>query len=102
MDEDEDRQWVLVEKMASDMQAIKEQVSLIPEMNERLGRVEIDLAEVKTTVRSHTIILKEHSADIRALKADLGELKADVKEIKQIVGGHAEAIVELKLASHTH
>jgi hypothetical protein len=32
----------------------------------------------------------------------LADHSSDLKEIKQIVGGHAEAIVELRSASHTH
>ena len=74
MDEEGRKYAVLLERVSSDMQAIKEQVSLIPEMRQ-------DIREMKVTLREHS---------------------ADLKEIRGIVGGIMEDMTELKAASHTH
>jgi hypothetical protein len=91
--DDDWKQWVrkhelVHEQIDTKLDTILEYVSVIPTMNERLGRVEDRLDGVEARLTSVEVTLADHSADL--------------KEIKQIVGGHAEAIVELKAASHTH
>ena len=87
VDEEAIRQ-VLGEQLLTEIQTIRELVSVIPSMDERLGRVERDVVDIKGELVVHRQILQEHSADLT--------------EIKQIVGGHAEAITELKAVTHTH
>jgi CRISPR/Cas system type I-B associated protein Csh2 (Cas7 group RAMP superfamily) len=98
----DDRRWILVEKMASDMETIKENVSQIPDISERLGRVEDRLDGVEGQLAVHGQILKEHSADLKEIKTivvqrseNITELKIDVKEIK-------DAVVGVQATSHTH
>jgi hypothetical protein len=83
-----DRDRILSEKLWGELENIRQYVQDIPEIKDRLGRLESDVSEMKGIQIVHGEILKEHSAELR--------------EIKQIVGGHHEAIAELKLASHTH
>jgi hypothetical protein len=95
LDEREDRRWVLVEKMAADMEVIKESVRDVPEIKRIVEGHTVILNEHTATLQIHGDILREHSADIR-------QLKTDVKEIKQILGGVVEDVVELKIAGHSH
>jgi hypothetical protein len=85
---DRDKDRILSEQLWFRLDAIREAVSLIPGIDERLRRVEGDVTEIKGELVVHREILREHSADL--------------KEIKTIVAGQQEAITELKLASHTH
>lgn len=101
MDE-QGRDRILSEQMLSRLDAIQELVQDVPEIKDRLGRVESAVNEMKAEQTVHTEILREHSATLAEHGADIRELKADVKEIKQLAGGHVEAIVELRSASHTH
>jgi chromosome segregation ATPase len=99
--EDDDRRWILVEKMAHDIAGMREGINQIPSLVEEVAALRTDVTEMKGELVVHRQILKEHSAGIKELKSDVKELKSDVKEIKQIVGGQQEAITELKLASDT-
>jgi peptidoglycan hydrolase CwlO-like protein len=123
MADEDGAQWVLVEKMASTMQAIKEQVDLIPEMRTDVAAVKSDVADLKGKMISVEVILAEHSkalkqvttdirrldirvqeigSDVRTVKTRLTLIEGDLKEVKGYVGTHHEAIVELKTASHSH
>jgi len=88
MDESEDqRRWVLVEKMAGDMEAIKEYVSQIP--------------AIKATVDQHAEELRDVKGRLVSVENTLAEHSADLKEIKTYVAGHDEATIELQEASST-
>jgi len=77
-EEERTRDRILAEDLMGKVEATFELVGQVardmPEIKERLGRVET--------------ILFEHSADLR--------------EIKLLVVGHAEAIAELRAVSHEH
>jgi hypothetical protein len=117
MDEEWQRRHdVMHEALDSKLDAILEMVSVIPAMNDRLGRVEnrldrlegrltsveVILEEHSKTLGEHSKILDEQSGTLGGHSAILSGHSADLKEIKQIVVGNAEAIVELRAASHTH
>lgn len=89
-EEDETRWRILVEKMASDIELVKESTSQIPGLVEDVATLKSDVTEVKGKLIVHEQILREHSADIR-------EIKGDVKELKQIVAQHSKDITELKI-----
>lgn len=61
MADDDGAQWVLVEKMASTMQVIKEQVDLIPEIRTDVAAVKSDVADLKGKMVSVEVILTDHS-----------------------------------------
>ena len=82
------RDRILSEQMLSRLDAIQELVKDVPEIKDRLGRVELLLDGVEGTLALHTEVLREHSADL--------------KEIKQIVGGQMESVAELQAVSHSH
>jgi chromosome segregation ATPase len=98
------------------MEAIREQVDLIPEVRTDVAAVKSDVAELKGRLTSVEVVLAQHStalkkldirvaeigSDVRTVKTRLTLIEGDLKEIKGYVGTHHEAIVELKTASHTH
>jgi len=103
MDEDEalqmvsdnDRRWILVEKMAGDMEAIKENVLQIPGIADRLERVEGKVDRIEGELVVHRHILKEHSAILKEHSAILGQHSEDLTQIKHELTG-------LTTASHPH
>src|SRR5712692_2648058 len=93
MDEERQRRHdVMHEALDSKLDAILEMVSVIPAMNDRLGRVEDRLDRVEGRLTSVEIILEDHSRILGDHSKTLGEHSAilsghsaDLKEIKQIV-----------------
>jgi len=121
--DDTERRWVLMEQMASDMQAIKEQVSLVPEIRGDLAAVKANVADLKSQMIVVTNVVTEHSknlkelkagvrgldirvsevgSDVQTIKTRLTLIEGDLKEVKGYVGTHHETLVELQTASHTH
>ena len=122
MDEDVIRE-VLGEHLVSELRAIHELVSVVPDMNERLGRVEVELAEVKAivnvhtdiltghsaTLASHSAILASHSAILASHSAILDQHTATLADHSAILANHGEDLADIKLAvsdlaaaSHSH
>ena len=115
MDEDVIRE-VLGEHLVSELRAIHELVSVVPDMNERLGRVEVELAEVKAIVNVHTDILTGHSATLASHSAILAshsaildQHTATLADHSAILANHGEDLADIKLAvsdlaaaSHSH
>ncbi len=106
---DEPTRGILGEQLLARLDAIQELVRDVPEIKDRLTRVEAIVTEHSARLGGIEMIVKEHSAQLKDLSAQLKEhsaqLKensADLKEIKQIVGGQLETVVALEAASHTH
>lgn len=103
MNEDDDqRRWVLVEKMAGDMEAIRELVSLVPAIKETVDRHTDQLDAIDGRLTSVEVRLGSVEVRLKSVETDVKEFKVDMKEVKGYVIEHHEAIAELKAASHTH
>lgn len=80
---DEGYTQILLEGLRSDIKLIAEQHSTTQQeivgmrvKLEKLDKLEVDVAIIKSVVQSHSI-------DIKEMKADIGTLKSDVKRIEQ-------------------
>ena len=89
MREDDDRRWILVEKMAGDMESIKENVSQIPGIADRLSRVEVKVDRIEGELVVHSHILREHSQTLKEHTEMLMELQTDMTELKATSHVHA-------------
>lgn len=88
MYDDHGRRGILDEQLLSPLQAIQQSLRELPKINERLGRVESDVKDIK--------------GDLVVVKAIVTEHSADLADLKRIVAGQMETMTELRLASHSH
>lgn len=101
-DDGQGRDRIFLEEMRGEMKALREGLSILPEIkeivmehSERLTGIDGRLVVLEDIAREHSAILGQHSEDITEIKATLGQHGEDLTEIKH-------AVVGLQAASHTH
>ncbi len=81
------------QQLAEFIQFTKENFRLV---NERLSRLETDVAELKTDVAELKTDMSEVKTDVAELKTDMAEVKTDVAELKTDMAEVKTDVAELK------